>query len=86
MMRKLTPSGAFGFYAALCFFGWIAVIICYPECSNMTLEETREVFKHGSGVKYAEQWRKEHRAKLRARKDMEKEAFGGMHPISGAET
>jgi SP family myo-inositol transporter-like MFS transporter 13 len=52
-MENTTPSGAFGFYAAICFFGWIAVYFCYPEVMGMTLEDIREVFKHGFGVKYA---------------------------------
>lgn len=52
-MENTTPSGAFGFYAAICFFGWVAVYFCYPEVKGMTLEDIREVFKHGFGVKYA---------------------------------
>lgn len=62
MMKGITPSGAFGFYAALCFFGWLAVIFCYPEVAQMTLEQIRRVFDHGFGVKYAEEWRKQHKA------------------------
>ncbi|KUJ24513.1 general substrate transporter [Mollisia scopiformis] len=62
-MENTTPSGAFGFYAAICFFGWIAVYFCYPEVKGMTLEDIREIFKHGFGVKYARQLQKE--AKLK---------------------
>jgi SP family myo-inositol transporter-like MFS transporter 13 len=58
-MENTTPSGAFGFYAAICFFGWIAVYFCYPEVKGMTLEDIREIFKHGFGVKYARQLQKE---------------------------
>lgn len=57
MMKGITPSGAFGFYAGLSLLGWIAVIFCYPEAAGMTLEETRELFKHGFGVRYAEKVR-----------------------------
>ncbi|KAK9327383.1 hypothetical protein V1520DRAFT_348981 [Lipomyces starkeyi] len=32
MMKKFTPSGAFGFYAGL-------VVLCYPEVSGLALEE-----------------------------------------------
>lgn len=32
---------------------------CYPEVKGMTLEDIREVFKHGFGVKYARQLQKE---------------------------
>lgn len=66
MMKAMTPSGAFGFYAALCFFGWIAVICFYPEVAQMTLEEVREVFQHGFGVQYAEEWRRQRKADERA--------------------
>lgn len=64
-MENTTPSGAFGFYASICFFGWIAVYFCYPEVKGMTLEDIREVFKHGFGVKYARQLQKD--AKLKSR-------------------
>jgi len=62
-MENTTPSGAFGFYAAICFCGWIAVYFCYPEVKGMTLEDIREIFNHGFGVKYARQLQKE--AKLK---------------------
>jgi SP family myo-inositol transporter-like MFS transporter 13 len=66
-MENTTPSGAFGFYAAICFFGWIAVYFCYPEVKGMTLEDIREIFKHGFGVKYARGLQKE----IKARKQLE---------------
>ncbi|KAI5197773.1 myo-inositol transporter [Aureobasidium subglaciale] len=59
MMKTFTPSGAFGFYAGICFFGWILIIFCYPEVSGLTLEEVQDVFSHGFGVKYASKLRKE---------------------------
>ena len=34
MMKGLTPSGAFGFYCAICFIGWILIILFYPEVSG----------------------------------------------------
>lgn len=67
MMKSMTPSGTFGFYAGLCLLGWIFVYCCFPEASNMTLEEVRTVFEHGFGVKYAEQWRKEYKLGQKAR-------------------
>lgn len=63
-MENTTPSGAFGFYAGICFFGWIGVYLFYPEVKGMTLEDIREVFKHGFGVKYARQLQRD--AKTRA--------------------
>lgn len=62
MMKGITPSGAFGFYAALCFIGWVGVYLCYPEAQGFTLEETREIFRHGFGVQYAERIRKERKS------------------------
>ncbi|KAH8669118.1 myo-inositol transporter [Xylariales sp. PMI_506] len=67
MMKGITPSGAFGFYAALSFLGWVFVIFCFPEAANMTLEEVRAVFEHGFGVKYAEEWRKQRKLADRVR-------------------
>ncbi|EKG19701.1 Sugar/inositol transporter [Macrophomina phaseolina MS6] len=62
MMKSMTPSGAFGFYAAICGIGWVLIIFFYPEVSGLTLEEIQEVFKHGFGVKYTRQLRKERKA------------------------
>ncbi|KAB8276118.1 hypothetical protein BDV30DRAFT_235957 [Aspergillus minisclerotigenes] len=61
MTKGITPSGAFGLYACLCFIGWILSILFYPEISGLTLEESQEVFQHGFGVRYARQLRKERR-------------------------
>ncbi|KAL3423509.1 myo-inositol transporter [Phlyctema vagabunda] len=58
-MEATTPSGTFGFYAAICFFGWIAVYFMYPEVKGMTLEDIRAVFETGFGVKYAREVQKE---------------------------
>ncbi|KAF4832822.1 Myo-inositol transporter 1 [Colletotrichum tropicale] len=69
MMRGMTPSGTFGFYAGLSFLGWVFVIFCFPEAANMTLEEIRVVFEHGFGVRYAEEWRKQRKLDLQARRD-----------------
>lgn len=62
MMKHLTPSGAFGFYVGTTFAGWIAIIFFYPEVTDMTLEDIKEVFKHGFGVRYSEKVYKARRA------------------------
>lgn len=67
MMKGLTPSGAFGFYAAICGIKWVLIYFFYPEVSGLALEEIREVFEHGFGVKYANKLRKERRAAIKAR-------------------
>jgi SP family myo-inositol transporter-like MFS transporter 13 len=68
MMKGITPSGAFGFYAGICFVGWLFVIFCFPEVKGMPLEAIREVFEHGFGVRYARKWQKENKefAKINA--------------------
>ena len=67
MMKGMTPSGAFGFYAAICGIGWVLIYFFYPEVSGLTLEEIGEVFKHGFGVKYARQLRKERKEEIAER-------------------
>ncbi|PSS22216.1 hypothetical protein M430DRAFT_99142 [Amorphotheca resinae ATCC 22711] len=62
-MGNTTPSGAFGFYAAICFCGWIAVYFCYPEVKGLTLEDIRQVFEHGFGVQYARSLQKHRKRK-----------------------
>ncbi|OGM48349.1 putative MFS sugar transporter [Aspergillus bombycis] len=59
MMKSMTPSGAFGFYAGICGLGYIWIYFFYPEVSGLSLEEIKEVFKHGFGVRYARNLRKE---------------------------
>lgn len=61
MMKSWTPSGAFAFYASICFVGWVFVIFCYAEVHNMNLESVRKVYDHGFGVKYAKRLQKEMR-------------------------
>ena len=45
LMDKITPAGAFGFYAGLCFLGWVFVLFCFPETAGLGLEEVRLVFR-----------------------------------------
>ncbi|KAI5805981.1 general substrate transporter [Geopyxis carbonaria] len=61
LMKAITPSGAFGLYSGVCAVGWVLVICFYPEVAQMPLEEVREVFRHGFGVRYAERVRRERR-------------------------
>lgn len=61
MMKGIAPSGAFGFYAGICFLGWLFVIFCFPEVRGMPLEAVREVFHDGFGVRYARSWQRENK-------------------------
>lgn len=67
MMKGITPCGAFGFYAAICAIGYVLIYFFYPEVSGLNLEEIREVFQHGFGVKYARDLRKERAAEIKER-------------------
>ncbi|KAL0640605.1 myo-inositol transporter itr1 [Maublancomyces gigas] len=58
MMERMTPSGAFGFYACLCFAGWIFVIFLYPDLSGFTLEEVADILSESFGIKESERRRK----------------------------
>lgn len=62
LMDRITPAGAFGFYAGLCFLGWVFDVLCFPETANLSLEEVQLVFKHGFGIKESERLRKEKKA------------------------
>lgn len=70
MMRSMTPSGAFGFYAGICGAGWVFVLIAYPEVKGMPLESVREVFMNGFGVKRAAQLQKEAKLVRKCEADM----------------
>ena len=48
-MDRITPAGAFGFYAGLCLLGWIFCLFCFPETAGFTLEEVQLAFEQGFG-------------------------------------
>ncbi len=59
LMDKITPSGAFGFYAGLCFLGWLFCVFYYPETAGLSLEEVRLIFKDGFGIRESDRLRAE---------------------------
>ncbi|KAL3479295.1 general substrate transporter [Aspergillus californicus] len=59
MINGMTMSGAFGFYAGICGVSYFMIYFFYPEVSGLALEEIKEVFEHGFGVKYARNLRKQ---------------------------
>ncbi|KZM21318.1 uncharacterized protein EKO05_0007966 [Ascochyta rabiei] len=63
-MHSLTPSGTFGFYAAICFIGWILIIFFYPEVSGLAIDETSQVFDQSTFkmVSFARKRRQERKA------------------------
>jgi len=64
LMDRITPAGAFGFYAGLCLLGWIFCLFCFPETAGLTLEEVQQVFEQGFGFgeMKATQERRKHQA------------------------
>ncbi|KAG5640844.1 hypothetical protein DXG03_006866 [Asterophora parasitica] len=58
LMAKITPAGAFGFYAGLCLLGWFFVLACFPETAGLSLEEVNMVFRNGFGIRESQRLRK----------------------------
>ncbi|CUS07012.1 unnamed protein product [Tuber aestivum] len=77
MMDRMTPSGAFGFYAGLCLLGWFFVLLLFPDLSGFTLEEVAEILSTSFGIRETRRRRKalrqlgedEKRARLEALMD-----------------
>ena len=74
LMDRITPAGAFGFYAGLCLLGWLFDVFCFPETAGLRLEEVQVIFKDGFGIKESERLRKEKQALVRDKKQKEKTA------------
>ena len=64
LMDRITPSGAFGFYAGLCLLGWLFVLFCFPETAGLSLEEVQMVFRDGFGIRESGRLRAEKAAVL----------------------
>lgn len=69
LMNAITPSGAFGFYAALTFVFLVLIYFLYPETSLLSLEEVRTTLDGGFNVKKSLKVRKEKIALWKAQKE-----------------
>ena len=58
LMAHITPSGAFGFYAAMCVLSYTFVAFCFPETAGLSLEEVRMVFRNDFGVRESRELRR----------------------------
>ncbi|KAH6896537.1 general substrate transporter [Thelonectria olida] len=63
MMKSMTPSGAFAFYACICFSGWLFVLFLFPEVKGLPLEDIRTIFDGGFNVKLSKQMQKDLKVK-----------------------
>ncbi|KAG2069398.1 general substrate transporter [Suillus decipiens] len=57
LMAKITPAGAFGFYAGLCLLGWLFCVFCFPETAGLSLEEVQSIFRDGFGIRESQRMR-----------------------------
>ncbi|KAI0649893.1 general substrate transporter [Trametes meyenii] len=76
LMDRITPAGAFGFYAGLCLLGWLFCVFCFPETAGLSLEEVRLIFRTGFGIRESERLRTEKRALRAAEKAAKRRARG----------
>ncbi|KAG2118301.1 general substrate transporter [Suillus clintonianus] len=61
LMAKITPAGAFGFYAGLCLLGWLFCLFCFPETAGLSLEEVQCIFRDGFGIRESQRMRNQKR-------------------------
>ncbi|KAL6238222.1 hypothetical protein BDW75DRAFT_237528 [Aspergillus navahoensis] len=79
MTNAMTMAGTFGFYAGICGVSYILIYFFYPEVSGLVLEEIKEVFEHGFGVRYARNLRKERKLVTEERLRVERESKPAAH-------
>ena len=65
LMAKITPAGAFGFYAGLCLLGWLFCLFCLPETAGLSLEEVQSVFQDGFGIRESQAMRNQKEMRMR---------------------
>uniref|UniRef100_A0A060T916 ARAD1C40678p n=1 Tax=Blastobotrys adeninivorans TaxID=409370 RepID=A0A060T916_BLAAD len=51
MMKNITPTGTFAFFAGISLISLIFIAFLYPELSNLGLEETQEMLSNGFNVR-----------------------------------
>lgn len=69
LMAKITPAGAFGFYAGLCLLGWLFCLFCFPETAGLSLEEVQSIFRDGFGIRESQRMRGQKR-EMRMQQDI----------------
>lgn len=54
MLENITPTGTFALFAVLSALSFVLVYFCYPELSNLSLEEVEMVLTGGFNIKASE--------------------------------
>ncbi|GMG13186.1 unnamed protein product [[Candida] boidinii] len=50
MLQNITPTGTFSLFAAISFVSLVFVWFCYPELSNLELEEVQQILTGGFNI------------------------------------
>lgn len=59
MLKQMTPTGTFAFFAGLCVCGQVFVYFLYPETAGLNLEQVQGLLKDGFNVKESVRLNKE---------------------------
>lgn len=51
MLKNITPTGTFSLFAGFGFLSFLIVFFCYPELSNLELEDVQEILTGGFHIK-----------------------------------
>lgn len=51
MMKNITPTGTFAFFAGISLVSWIFLYFTFPELANLSLEETQMILSDGFNIK-----------------------------------
>lgn len=68
MLKNVTPTGTFAFYAGLCLLGELFVYFFYPETANCTLEEVQVLLTGGFNIKESVRRNKERNKELKRKR------------------
>lgn len=66
MLKNITPTGTFSLFAGFGFISFIIVVLCYPELSNLELEEVQDILTGGFHVKKSMKLAKDRKNGVRA--------------------
>lgn len=64
MLRNITPTGTFAFFAGLCAISVFFCYYCYPELSGLELEEVQTILQDGFNVKASEELAKKRKKQV----------------------